>query len=178
MRVSVPTVWPPIFVGPGQRGKLDWLGDEIGFAHGNVSDILEKAVVEEGPVPLIEYITIIRKDKPSIFLGPSLTMPTKNFKKVEIKKTSLRTFLDVKRGGEEEEEAAVEEEEFNFVLEKRREDLEEEERHEEEHLEEEEMEEEKKAKEEDIKKQKNRKKEEMDPEERRRLVHQGRRGGK
>ena len=174
MRVAVPTVWPPIFVGPGQKGKLDWLGDKIGFAHGNVSDILEKAVVEEGPVPLMEYITIIRKDKPLVFLGPSLTMPTKIFKKVEIKKTSLRTFLDVKRGGEEEEEAEVEEEEFNSMLKKRQEDLEEEERHEEEDLEEEEIEEEKKGKEEDIKK---RKKEETDPEERRRLVHQGRRGG-
>jgi hypothetical protein len=157
---------------------LDWLGDEIGFAHGNVSDILEKAVVEEGPVPLMEYITILRKDKPSVFLGPSLTMPTKIFKKVDVKKTTLRTFLDVKRGGEEEEEAEIdeeeEEEEFNSMLKKRQEDLEEEERHEEEDLEEEEMEEEKKAKEEDMKK---RKKQETDPEERRRLVHQGRRGG-
>ena len=54
MRVAVPTVWPPVFVGPGQRGKLDWLGDKIGFAHPTLPDTLEKAVVEEGPVPLTE----------------------------------------------------------------------------------------------------------------------------
>jgi hypothetical protein len=174
MRVAVPTVWPPIFVGAGQRGKLDWLGDEIGFAHPTLPDILERAVVEEGPVPLTEHVTIVRKDKSSIFLGPSLTMPSRIFKKIEVKKTALRCFLDVRRGGEEEKETEVEEEEFNSMLEKRREDLDEEERQEEDGLEEEEKIEEKKAEDEAFKKIK---KSETDAEERRRLVRQGRRGG-
>ena len=177
MRVAVPTVWPLIFVGPGQKGKLDWLGDEIGFAHPTLPDILERAVVEEGPVPLTEHVTIVRKDKSSIFLGPSLTMPSRIFKKIEVKKTALRCFLDVRRGGEEEKEdkeTEVEEEEFNSMLEKRREDLDEEERQEEDGLEEEEKIEEKKAEDVAFKKIK---KSETDAEERRRLVRQGRRGG-
>ena len=97
MRVAVPTVWPPSFVGPGQKGKLDWLGDEIGFAHPTLPDVLEKAVVEEGPVPLTEYVTIIRKDSSSVFLGPSLTMPSRTFKKIKVRKTDCRVFLDEKR---------------------------------------------------------------------------------
>ena len=134
MRVAVPTVWPPIFVGAGQRGKLDWLGDEIGFAHPTLPDVLEKAVVEEGHVPLTEYVTIICKDKTSIFLGPSLTMPSRIFQKIEVRKTALRIFLDVRRGGEEEEveETEVEDGEFNSMLKKRHEDLEEERQEEEE----------------------------------------------
>ena len=174
MRVAVPTVWPPIFVGAGQRGKLDWLGDEIGFAHPTLPDILEKAVVEEGPVPLTEYITIIRKDNSSVFLGPSLTMPSRIFKKIEVKRTATRMFLDGKRGDEDEEERDDEDEEFNSMLKGRLEDLEEEERVEEEDLED--KEEEKKGKEKKSKKPKD-DNSKMDPEERRRLVRQGRSGG-
>ena len=172
MRVAVPTVWPPIFIGAGQRGKLDWLGDEIGFAHPSLPDILEKAVVEEGPVPLTENITIIRKDNSSVFLGPSLTMPSRTFKKIEIQRTACRIFLGEKRGDEGEEERDEEDEEFNSMLKKRHEDLEEEERLEEEDLEKMEEEEERKGKEKKSKKPK-----EIDPEERRRLVRQGRSGG-
>ena len=178
MRVAVPTVWPPIFVGPGQKGKLDWLGEEIGFAQGDVCDIIEKAVVEEGPIPLIEYVTVFRKDKPPVYLGPSLTMPGKLFRKVEIRKTPQRIFLDVRRGGEEGEEAEGkdeegEDEQFDSMMDRRREDMEEEEQQEErEHEEEEEENEEEYAK-----KVMDGKKEETDPEERRRPIHQGRRGG-
>ena len=173
MRVAVPTAWPPIFIGAGQKGKLDWLGDEVGLAHSSVSDILEKVVVEEGPVTLVENITIVRKNQSTIFLGPSLTLPGKTFKKVEIKKTSQRMFLDVKEITEEDE--GVELNTFEEMMAKRHEELEDEERCEEEEVEEqEEMEEQKAKKEED--------KEtaagpEDDAEERRRRIRQRRRAG-
>ena len=66
-------------------------------------------------MPLTEYITIIRKDSSSVFLGPSLTMPSRTFKKIEVKRTATRIFLDVKRGDKDEEERDEEDEEFNIL---------------------------------------------------------------
>ena len=173
MRVAVPTVWPPIFIGAGQKGKLDWLGDEVGLAHSSVSDILEKVVVEEGPVTLVENITIVRKNQSTIFLGPSLTLPGKTFKKVEIKKTSKRMFLDVKENTKEDE--GVELNTFDEMMAKRHEELEDEERCEEEEVEEQEEMEEQKAKKEENKK--TAAGPEDDAEERRRRIRQRRRAG-
>ena len=47
-------------------GRARPAGDEVGLAHSSVSDILEKVVVKEGPVTLVENITIVRKNQSTI----------------------------------------------------------------------------------------------------------------
>ena len=195
-RIAVPGVWPPIFVGRGHQGRLDWLV-EVGAMGPHLRAALETVVRDEGPVPLYENITIKKKDGTCVFLSPSLTLPSWDWEVVTtmIKKTETRMYLDKRIIEEDLNENVDEEEEFEEMLNDRRGELEDDERLEEEILEEEEAVEDEgfdegEGAEEEIevksegneKKEKKEEREEkeaepdgLDAEERRRLVRQRRR---
>ena len=101
-RVALPGVWPLLFIPTGQHGVVDWLGKEVGSTGLEVHKALERMVVEEGPVPLPEYITVVRGDDSKVFLGPSLTQPGRFYKKIEVVRKETRVFAAAKMTSEVE----------------------------------------------------------------------------
>ena len=186
-KVALPCVWPPVFIPAGQRGRFDWLEKEICAASSDMHSILEKMVVDGGAVLLPEYVTITRSDGSTVSLGPALTQPHREFKRVEVVRT-VRGPVAQEKVMEKEEDSGFEgdsdeeQEEFEEMLEKRRENLTDEERTQED-LDEKEEEEEMKAEQEEKKVKDETKQDstdkdsnvEMDSEERRRMTKQRRR---
>lgn len=172
--MALPTVWPLAFIPTGHHGHYDWLGEEVCAAGPDIHDTLQKMVVDGGALLLPEYVIITRVDGTTVSLGPSLTQPHRQMKKVEIV-TTARGPTAQPRGEEGEEDSGFEdgsdeEQEFDDMMEKRREGLSDEERKlEDEDLLEEEAE--------DIKEEKDEESddEEVDAEERRRRTKQRRR---
>ena len=180
-KVALATVWPPVFIPAGQRGQYDWLGEEVCAAGPTMHTLLENMVLEGGGVvPLPEYVTVTRPDGSTISLGPSLTQPHREMKRVEVVTTARGPVAKEKVEDEEEdsgfeEESDEEEQEFEEMLKKRREELSDEEREQEDEDAKEELQEAKEDVEEEKEKDKENNENDVDVEERRRMKKQRRR---